>query len=414
MLLSFVGSISANLQIPVLPNYYSNIISDGSLNATVAAGGAMYTITNSGRYFVSSNLEVDPTNSQVAVIKISASNVLINLNAVTIYQKSSNAATGLMGIEVDTNVSNVYVTNGLISGLNVADSTEQNAGVVIGSGASHIIFENVMVLGCTSNTAEVSGYLLNSCNNVKLIDCESSGHTNTKSVATNSTGIVNGFKMSGCYSCLLENCRANRNSSTDQHSYGFRLEASRYNKLRNCTAFNQTSNSNDSGDLAVGFYSNGGQSNWFENCAAIGNVGGTNAGSIGAGFVLGDGTAGNEKFSTVTGCRAEGNSGGTGDGYGISVASGVSFCEIRENTLIGNTGTNSGYGLRDQNVQASTNVIYIKNFAYANGKNDGTVVNNYSVSPAPSGTFQSKQGNYNNYSLLDASLTSYYNVEIIE
>ncbi len=414
VLFGFACNIIATLQIPVLPNYYSNIISSGNLNTTATAGGAMYTITNSGRYFVSSSLELDPANSRVAAIKVSANNVLINLNATTIYQKTSNTATGLIGIEVDSNVSNVYVTNGLISSLNVADGTEQNAGVVINSGANHIIFENVLVLGCTSDTAEVSGYLLNGCSNVKLIDCESNGHTNTKSTATNSTGTVNGFKLSSCDGCLLENCRANRNTSADQNSYGFRLESSRYNKLLNCTAFNQISNSNDTGDLAAGFYSNSGQSNLFEKCESIGNTGGTHAGSIGAGFILGDDTSNNEKFTSLLKCRAEGNSGGTGDGYGILVKSGVSFCEVRENILVGNTGSNSGYGIYDQNTQANTNSVYIKNFAFSNGKSDGTVVNNYNVSPAPTGIFPVKQGNYNNYTSIAYSESGYDNIEIIQ
>lgn len=399
---------------PITPSFYGGVIHLSDLNTSATAGAAMYTIQSSGRYYVSSDLSLAPDNARVAGIKIDASNVLLELNSAIIYQRNGNSQTGLIGIEVDSNIANVRIQNGVINGLNVADSTEQNGGVVVQSGANNIKIENVIVSGCTSATHEASGFLLSSCNNVKLINCESSNNTNTLASATDNNGSVNGFKLDTCNGCVLQECYANRNNSTDQNAYGFRLESSKYNKVMTCNALNQVSGSGDSGDMAAGFYSSDGAGNLFESCTSNGNTGGSNSGCIGAGFVLGDNTATNEKYSAIVHCRAEGNDGGTGDGYGISVTSGVQFCEVREDIMVGNTGSNSGYGIRDENAQANTNTIYIKNFAAHNGKNDGTTINNYSVSPAPSGSVQVKQGNYNSYTGMDAAETGFFNVEIIE
>jgi hypothetical protein len=394
-----------DLKSTITPSFYTSAIHLSDLDTSVASSGAMITIRASGRYYLSGDLPLNPTNNTVTGIKISASNVILNLNSATIYQQTGNSATGLIGIEVASSLYNIQIFNGKIAGLN-------NTGLKINSSAHNIRIYDLIISDCSSSTAEVMGVYLDTCNNVTFENCESSNHSNTKAGATDDTGTVNGFKLSSCNNCLLRSCLAIKNSSASQNSYGFRLIASKYNRILDCHAINQITTSATSGELAAGFSAITGTGNFFDNCDAVGNTGGTHAGSIGAGFILGDGTASNEKYTVIINCRASSNDGGTGIGYGVNLTSGTSLCRVVENRANNNTGTASGYGFIDQNTTSTT--IYTNNFAYGNGKSDGSVINNYSVAPAPSGTLQIKQGNYNSFVALEASKTGYYNVEIIQ
>lgn len=394
-----------DLKSTITPSFYTSAIHLSDLNNSVASSGAMITIRASGRYYLSGDLPLNPTNNTVTGIKIAASNVVLNLNSATIYQQNGNSATGLIGIEVASSLYNIQIFNGRISGLN-------NIGLKVNSSAHNIQIHDVVVSDCTSSTAEVLGFYLDTCNDIQLDNCVSSNHSNTKAGASDDTGTVNGFKLNSCNCCLLQNCRAVRNSSVSQNSYGFRLIASKYNCLFGCHAVNQITTSATSGELAVGFSAITGTGNCFDSCVAVGNAGGTNAGSIGAGFILGDGTASNEKQTVISKCRASSNDGGTGIGYGINLTSGTSLCRVADNRANDNTGTASGYGIIDQNTTSTT--IFTNNFAFGNGKNDGSTLNNYSVAPAPSGLLQIKQGNYNSFAALDDAKAGYYNVEIIQ
>ena len=394
---------------PITPSFYNGAIHLSDLSTSAATGGAMYTINAPGRYYIASDLGIAPSNSQVAAIKITASNVFLDMNEATIYQRTGNSQTGLMGIEVDSSIANVTILNGKINGLNVSDSTEQNAGVVIGSSANNITIEDVVVFGCTSATNEVAGFLLNSCNNISLINCSANNNTNTLATATSDNGTVSGFKLSSSADCILQNCYANRNASTDQNGYGFKLTSSTYNKILNCTALNQISTSNDSGDSAVGFYSTDGTGNSFNGCESIGNVGSSSAvASNGIGFYL----AGTEKYSSIINCAAIGNgcaaTNTSGVGYGIWMPSGVTYCEIRNNRLLSNYGYANSYGIYDDTATTIAN-LYVNNFAHGNVNNAGTV-NNYAFTV----TFTSSKvsATYNALTNLATAQGSFYNVDV--
>jgi hypothetical protein len=358
---------------PITPSFYAGVIHLSDLDIAAATGGAMYTINTPGRYYVANNLSMAPDNPQVSAIKITASGVLLDLNETTIFQRAGNFKTGLMGVEVDSSVANVRIINGNIRGLNIADSTEQNAGIVVQSGANNIFIENVIVSGCTSATAEVSGFLLSSCNNVKLINCESSNNTNTLGTASAPNGSVNGFKLDTCSACTMQNCTASRNSSDKENSYGFKLVSSSYNKLLNCIALNQISTANTGAYLVAGFYSKIGVGNLFEYCTSNGSTNGTvSATLISAGFFL-DGAT---KYSTIRNCLSQSNNGGSGLGYGISIASAVTDCSIDSNFVFSNTGTAGGIGIIDA---GTTSVAYFDNLAHGN-RIPASTVDNYSGS----------------------------------
>ena len=384
---------------PITPNFYNGSIHLSDLSTSAAAGGAMYTISAPGRYYVAGDLGIAPTNSRVAAIKITASNVFLDLNDMTIYQRSGNSQTGLMGIEIASGVANVRIINGVINGLNVSDATEQNAGVVVSSSANNITIEDVVVMQCTSDTKEVAGFLLSSCNSVKLVNCEANANSNSLATATDNSGMVNGFKLSSASNCVLQNCLAIANGSADHHAHGFRIESSNYNSFIECRAINQSTTSNDSGDMATGFYCNASAGNLFEKCIATGNVAGTSSGALAVGFYL----IGTTTYATISHCLAQSNSGGSGTGYGILVASTVSDCNVTDNFALSNTGTVAGYGIVDA---GSTNTMYTSNFAHSNRIPSG-LVSNYNGSVG-----QVSTATHSNYNNLDNTRTGYNNLEI--
>ena len=329
---------------PITPSFYNGVIHLSDLDTSASAGGAMFTISAPGRYYIASDLSLAPTNSRAAALKITANNVFLNLNSATIFQRASNTQTGLMGVEIAASVNNVRVINGTINGLNVSDTTEQNAGVYIGSSANSITIEDMVVSNCTSATAEVTGFLVSSsATNIKFINCHANNNTNTKATATDDTGTVNGFKLTSASGCLLQDCSAVRNASTDHNVFGFRLELSNHNRLIGCKALNQVTSSNDANDIAAGFYSSDGLGNLFDSCTAMG----TSASTVSVyaiGFRLGDTTVSNESLTTIKRCYIQGNGGGTtagGIAIGIHVTSGVSLCNIIENTVLSNGGASA-------------------------------------------------------------------------
>lgn len=401
---------SINSRQPITPMFYTGVIHLSDLDTSAAADAGMYTINAPGRYYVANDLSLAPDNDGVAGIQITASNVILDLNDTTIYQRTGSSSTGLIGIEVAASLSNIKIMNGRIQGLNVSVAGQINAGVVINSSANDILIEDVIVSGCTtasgSTGREVSGFLLNGCNDVRLINCESSNHTNGADWDGSNAGSVNGFKLitagTDCSACVLENCIASLNSSTNENSYGFRLDSSEYTMILNCSAQNQTSSSSTSGDSAVGFYSNAGTGNLIEKCQSIGNTGGSHAGSLGIGLFL----SSTEKYSTIKKCLAQSNDGGTGLGYGINIGASVADCSVGGNAVLSNTGTAGGFGILDN---GATDVMYINNFAHSNRIPGGLVVN---YSGTVFTTTMVSGGTHTSFTGLYSAKAGYDNLEI--
>lgn len=385
----------------VTPSFYNGVIHQSDLSTSVGSGSGMFTINKPGRYYVAGDLSLAPANNQVIGIKIATNNVLLNLNSSMIYQRTGNAQTGLIGIQVDSNVSNVRICNGTINGLNGSSAADFMGGVVIvRSGAYDVTIEDVVVSNCTSSMEELSGFLLDTCIDVKLINCESINNSNTNPSASGTNGNVAGFRLNATSDCLLQNCLASRNVSTDQNSYGIRLaDGCVYNQVLNCRALNQASNSVNATSCA-GFIILDGIGNLVDGCIAIGNTGGTNVASIGAGFLLG----GAEENTILQNCLAQSNSGGTGDGFGIRVDSGVVNSCVQNCRFFSNTGAANGIGVYDG---GASSVMYVSNFAHGN-RIPGSTVDNYSGTVGEIST-----ATHASYTNLDATRAGYNNLEIV-
>jgi hypothetical protein len=177
------------------------------------------------------------------------------------------------------------------------------------------------------------------------------------------TYAVNGIKLIDCAKCVLENCTADGNygagGAAGATVYGIRLEASsggcKYNRILSCQATNNYTSGTDTNSNAIGFYANNGQGNIFRECLALGNQGtSTVIAAYGAGFKFN----GTEQYSSIINSAAIGNgcaaANTLGVAYGIWMPSGVSYCEIRENRILGNSAYLTAYGIYDPTAILTT------------------------------------------------------------
>ena len=401
---------------PITPAFYNGRILLADLVNTVAAGGAAYTISTPGRYYVVEDLQFNPDNHRVSAIYINSNNVFLNLNSASIYQKSTNTNTGLMGVEIAGSVKNVRVANGTIAGLTVSDATEQNAGLYIGANTQTVTIENVTVSNCTSVTREVIGFLANSgSTGLRFINCESVNNTNTATVgsANDPNGYCNGFKINTCLGAVLEKCNANRNSSTNGVCFGIRLESCKYTHVLQCTALYNVSSSSTSTDYVAGLYTYNSRGDVFKNCTSNGNYAGSNAGCMGIGCYVN----GTSRYVMIKDSCFEANYGGTGDGYGIQLAATQAFCLIDGNRVAGNTGANTGYGIKDGGTNVTN--VYVRNFAMGNAKDDGstapvTTSSNFVIDPKGAGAFPTQEGSVDDYTGLTLGIKGFKNTSMID
>ncbi|HLB93991.1 MAG TPA: right-handed parallel beta-helix repeat-containing protein [Candidatus Babeliales bacterium] len=452
-----------------------------TLSNSIPANGSVITINQPGKYCLKNNLIFTPQNDNVTGILIATNNVVLDLKGYAISQGNNTAnfslisvATGHTNITISngtlancTSVACEILTGTKITLDNLSITNCKTTGIQLAN-CNNSFISNIYVTGCTTSiSAELAGILLDSCTNIKITESTSNNH-----VSSTTNGLVDGFKFISCNDCTISNCNSNthqakraygyliQNSSTcvfknckanhniatqivdtngvagfslissnncrlencqalsnssHNFAYGFKLLNCQYNKLSNCeAAYNKTS-CNANHYHTYGFYSthddslNGGNS--LIDCRATGNQGGPCVNSMGIGLAL-DG----EKFSSITTCIAEYNHSLAGTGCGIYLNNSM-YCTMKGNRLIANTGNSStgGYGIWD--AALASNNVYTENFAFANGRNDNTVVNNYNVALAPNGDFTifpSIIAYLNNFTNLVLPGVQNYNIEIIE
>ena len=356
------------------PKFYDGYIKPGDLSA-VATGNVMYTLSSSGRYYISNNITVAPNNNNVTAIKITANNVLLDLNHATISQSSSSSKTGLIGIELASGVANVIIQNGRIDSFS-------DTGIKINSNCANLIIRDVIVSRSTQY-----GININTCNTIYL--------NNVKAISgSNASGSCWGLNMSTChnvlvqnsnfdnnnginnssfgidvastsYQCIFENCTANNNgSATGATSYGILV----YNSTSNCWFKNCEASYNQGTAWSYGFVVLTSCSNIrFSSCTAFGQIGGTDATNFAAGFYFDKTT----KYSIIEDSYSYGNGATTTyGGYGIYFGDGTSLgplnCIVRNCQLYDNIGATKSYGFYDWAAQSTT--VLAHNVASGNGK----------------------------------------------
>lgn len=383
-------------------------IQDCDLNNSHAS--ALYLIDQPGKYKLIEDIIAKPTNANVSCFKITSNNVNLHFNGFSLSQKSGTGS-GLTAIEIASNVSSI-----VIDGLEV--TSIDGTGLKIQAGANNILITNGTIASCTRIGLDIDqAHELETNNtNINLFDGSHSGATNgavgIKLNQSTSCRFINvlsnkgkqtgskeacGWLIQSCNNCLFDTCKAIANeskkstagfyliSSINNHfknckaegtvatddSYGFRLDQyNNFNLFEDC----ECSFSKSSGGNGFGFYVKNGNGNYFKNCIAIGNSGANIAGKEATGFYFTG-----ECNSFVINSLSKANNGKIG--YGIHLVNTI-YCTFEANKIFANTGTENGYGIKDD--ASSSNNFILKNLAYAN--QDSTTnkkVNNYHAKLSP-------------------------------
>ena len=362
--------------------FYDGYIKAGDLSSTVASGNAMYTLTRPGRYYISGDIAVSPTNNNVTAIRITASDVLLDLNRATISQTSSSTATGLIGIELgtsSTSVANIIIQNGSVDSFS-------GTGISINSGCANLILRDLIV----SRTASTGIYATNSntiyLNNIKaisgfntsseclglwLISCNNIAVQNSNFDNNNGT-VSEGIVIRTSNQCVFENCTASNNGASEnlagtgvfivgstncwfqscQASYnkgfingiGFNVISSSANlRFTNCSTYSQTASTHASDDLAAGFYfDETTKYSIIEDCYSYDN--GNTTTKKGYGIYFGSATQALGPLKCIVrNCQIYNNIGAT-TSYGFYDAAAASSTILAHNVVSGNGAINPGSG----------------------------------------------------------------------
>ncbi len=278
------------------PVFHEAPITSTNLTKTAAV---MYEITSSGSYYIANDLTVKGTiATSPTFIKISASNVSLNLNSQNIIFDTASAQTDCIAIEVAASLSNVSIFNGTITGI-------KGTGIKIGSGcsfvevkdmliqkcdnvgmtfdtANNVNIENVTITGCSgesTTTSIATAAKFATCTNVSIKKSNFNNNISTLTPSTtdpatdledtislyitNSTGITiedcnansnkggtcYGLRLTGSKGCAILNCNFIGNEGQQGIAYGCSLESCQSTRIEGCTSQYNTSAQSD----AVGF-----------------------------------------------------------------------------------------------------------------------------------------------------------------
>lgn len=393
-----------------------------------------HNLTESGRYFLEEAIIPNPTLDNMACIRISVSDVIVDLSSYPIKHIKSGGGENFNCIEVEEGLSNITIKNGSI---NAFDGT----GIKIKQNCYGVTISNVNIRGCGNtgisieksdnvtldnvnithtfgtNSLATDGSIaakMNSCKSFFVKDSEFSNSKSTDKacigmlltncssfifsncIFNNNSGVEGfGVKATNCKSNTFKQCILEQNNGTTGGANGIYLEESNNNYFEDCKAQSNKSNSNLASGFkleissqnkflnceaseqvstttsAVGFHSNNSKGNYFKYCTSRSNTSGSGASSMGCGFYLG----GTEKYARILESETCVNCGSGNTGCGIFL-DGAQYCVVKACNLYFNNGSTNGYGIRDS-ATSSTN-LYMKNIAY--GNQDSTTnkkINNY-------------------------------------
>lgn len=395
-------------------------------------------IDTPGSYPLGSTITADPISINDTIITISASNVFLDINDYILTQLSTNTLSGLAGIFVEPNLSNITIQNGTIENIT-------GTGIYISDGCSQIYISKLLLTSCneggilfagsTTGTgiteATITNCFINDCtplypNNAYGIRMQATSNIiienciiNHSQTTLTTTGC--GISLESCANCEITHCKAFNNGGT-LFGAGMAILQSNGCNINNCSAGNNLvttlnttgtacgyyiglsnialfsncygNHSVNSLGNSIGFYANNNNNIFFENCIGSANIGGKLAAGL---YSTNDNVIGilYNIFNINTTLLA------TGTAYGI-VLNGTQKSSINGNTVSNNTGV-QGYGLVD--TTTDTNNLIISNLSFRN-TTTGYVVN------FTSGSLPVLFATNNNFAGLVNS-SPYFNVAIV-
>jgi hypothetical protein len=364
-------------------------ISSSSLSSANTETEAQFKISKSGRYFLSTDLYAAPGRSNIPVIYIASSDVVLDLGGKSLTLSSSNNMPSIAGIQLKSGVKNIIIMNGTING--TAANSRMTTGI-IGTNNTNVLLDNVQTVSCSSTgisftstydldlnevnvygsntglsltyckdgsildssfcganscgSTNITGILASNCNNFELHDVSISNNT-----ALNGTAI--GLSATSCYNFSLDSVTALNNASTNGSTYGIYLNG--------CAGFvcnKAKAQRNVSGSVATicaGIFLTGSTGNSFTNCTANNNTT-TGATCPTYGFRISAGSDGN----VFCKCDASGNAGGATSGTGAGFANDASnYNTIQESTATNNSSAGAlgkAYGILSSTASLGTTI----------------------------------------------------------
>jgi hypothetical protein len=275
-------------------------------------------ITKPGAYLIGLDLTHNPTSSNDSVVIIDSNEVILDLGGNKVLQVSGNAQSGINGIEIKSNRSNIVICNGVIESLT-------GSGIIVNQGCSHIAVKNMVIQNCQGRAVSIEGIsgnvvrdmTLNSLNmlrcaqsitesdaiincvfvdSLKMIDCQlrlsgnpsrmlnaiqlnncTTSRFNDISILENEGSTqFTGFQLDGVENCMFSNCLIGRNCilSSAGNCIGFDFldsESSNENLFLHCMVFANTATIMD--DQFFGFrVGQGNNDNSFSDCRVSNNA----------------------------------------------------------------------------------------------------------------------------------------------
>lgn len=375
-------------------------------------------ISTPGLYFFGSDVigSIDPNTT---LVRISASNVIIDLSGHIIRQDGLTSDITSVGIFIEPNITDVTIQNGIIGLIN-------GTGVLISPGCKDIVFKDINISDCSNCGVDCQGNTTTEIEGVSFINC-SIGECGalasnvgagiisayTRSIfASNSyfshssgTRLAAGIHCSYCTSCDFSGCKFSNNRGGTDGIGAYITDSSDF-RFENCTLLRngcitpakesngygiRIENSNSimmvKSTIAASFAPAGTAANVSStnssaigliNCILVGATGGTYA----AGIYASKGSA-----CAAISCIIQGTS-AQETAHGISYSD-ISGGYLRGNSVLSTTGT-PAIGIIDTTTPSTS--LIAENYAFNNGTNYAVTYNSSVTLPLIVGNFTDAPG----------------------
>lgn len=319
-------------------------ISSSSLSSSKYAVNGQFILKNSGRYFLASDLHAAPGRSNVAIIHIEVSDVILDLGGRSITLSTTNYMPSKAAISIADGVNNVTILNGTINGQGLHSQIDTG---IIGNNNANIMLDNIRCVNC-----KTTGISLTNANSFVMNAIQTTGGLVGFNAFGSSAGSVTdssfdhaqgdtdpafGLVLERCTDIIFDAVGASNNTSNTNLACGMSMI-----DTSGCSFTRFRTFSNNSGiSPAAGISLEHSTGNFFDHCI-VSNNDPSAPGLEVYGFYLQDGSNGN----TFDHCESNNN----GNQWAAS-CSGFGIDNSHSNVLLeciatGNVGGESVYGFR--------------------------------------------------------------------
>lgn len=331
-------------------------ISSSTLNSSNTVVNGQFVIKHSGRYFLSTDLFAAPARTNVAVLHIAVSDVILDLGGKSITLSTTNNTPSMAAITMAEGVNNITIMNGTINGKGPKATIQKG---IISKNNTNLLLDNVRIINCATTSIELeasNSFIMDgvqtygSLMGASLTNCKiGSINDSYFDGAENSNSLVAGIYADGCHNIEMNQVSTSNNSSENNSAYGLYMLDSTGFTCKNLRAYRNSAGS----ILCAGIYLKNCDGSVFIDCIANNNTA-TASGVDVYGFRCADESNGN----SFVNCIAKNNLGtslGTCAGFVVDTSNQNSFkhCVSEGNTSASlvygflSTGENIGTVIRE-------------------------------------------------------------------